>query len=445
MRLVQNPKLLDCYFKNGMMILPYYHSIIETRLNNQTFAGECAQKAPLYKSLISLLGGVFHCKIKQKNVLIFSSTLFNVQRDGHYYNSLHGYYYDLYPDDTLLIEDSDSSYIWRTKNSYENLSLLNTYIELICLVLRKICHAFAPIHRKDYDVFIEEYPNLFDAATLSKADYFTKFYAFFIRRVLKRVKPKVVLINCGSYGHTKAVVCYVARQMGIKVIEPQHGVTYNCQGYIAPDFILDSKEYGQYLPDALFTFGSYWNEFVNWKYEKVSVGNPYLNEYAAKIENVEITHDFLIISQPIDKDSDQSKVNFVKALSNTFPDKRILLRLHPSENYSQQKAIYDDCPNIEISCSTKVLYEDIKRSRYVIGWFSTCLFECLAFNRVPIIVDTSLSREFFPHSVGVWVKTPEELKKIDLDLVQKEVDCKQYWADGFERNIKEFYRDNNIF
>lgn len=437
MKLIENSQLLNCHFKNGMMILPYYHSIIEARLNEQTFAGEGAKKAPVMKRLLSLLKGLRYCKIKRKDILIFSSTLFNVKREGRFFNSLHGYYYDLYPNDTLLIEDCDTSYLWRTCDSCENLSFINTYFELLCKVLQNICHFFAPIHRKDYDVLIKEYPNLFNATMLSKEDYYTGFYAFFIKYLFKKAKPKVVLVNCGSYGHKMSIVCYVAKQMGIKVIEPQHGVTYKCTGYVTTEFVANSQEYKEYLPDTLFTFGDYWKEFVDWKYEMVSVGNPYLNDYSTRIGIQEISYDFLVISQPMNEQEEIKKIDFVKSLSKSFPNKKILFRIHPSENFYQQKEIYKDCINLEISNSTGVLYDDINKSKIVIGWFSNCLYECLAFKRLPIIVDTEYTRDFFPNNIGLWVKSADELKEVDLDNMQCSIEYTKYWAADFEKRVKQ--------
>ena len=356
MKLVNNKELLNCNFKNGMMMLPYYHSIIAAKMNQQAFAGEGVQKAPRSKQLLSLIKGLIHCKIKKKKILIFSSTLFNVKKNERYFNCLHGYYYDLYPNDTLLVEDSDNSYIWRTSDSCDNLSFINTYIHLLCLFLQKAFHIISPIYIPDYDVFIKEYPYYFSVNQLSKDDYYTKFYAYFIKKLLKHVDPKVVIINCGSYGHDAAVVCYVAKKMGIKVVEPQHGVTYKCTGYVADECIAFSKDYLFYLPDTLFTFGDYWNDFVCWKYDIKSVGYQYLNEFAGSNRGERITHDFLVISQPMNLSEENNKEEFVKSLSLIFPDKKILFRIHPSEDFAQQAEIYKDCKNIELSNSVNILY-----------------------------------------------------------------------------------------
>lgn len=439
MRQVDNPRLLDCHFKNGMMILPYYHSIIQARINQQKFAGEETERVPKKKQLLSLLLGLKLCRIQKKKIVIFSSTLFNVQKSNKYHNCLHGYYYDLYPKDTLLIEDSDPNYMWRTKDSCSNLSFINTYLQLLSSLLVKVCHKVRPIRYPDYNIFVSEYPSLFSTEMLSRHDYYTKIYACFLRSFLKKVDPKVVIVNCGSYGHDSAIVCYVAKQLGIKVIEPQHGVTYNCPAYFTSDVVARSVEYMDYLPDTFFSFGDYWNDFVKWKYEKMSVGYQYLNEHISREDGAGLLYDYLIISQPMNQIQEENdKVSFVKSLSQTFPEKRILFRIHPSENFNQQKAIYQNCGNIEISNSTNVLYENFNKCKNIIGWYSNCLYECLAFKRVPIIIDTPLTREAFPHNIGIWVKTADDLKKKDIDNMQSSVDYSRYWAPDFVNNVKGY-------
>lgn len=443
MKLVDNPKLLDSHFRNGMMILPFYHCIIEARINKKSFAGEGIRKISIWKQLLSLFKGVRYCRLKRKDILIFSSTLFNVKKDKKYHNSLHGYYYDLFPNDTLLLEDGDLNYTWRTNKSCDALSFIHTYIIVLSNVLERIGHFIRPLYSEDYDVFINEYPQLFTKDILSKADYHTLFYSIMIRKLLKFVNPKVLFVNCASHGHHMAIVCYEAKKLGIKVIEPQHGVTYKCAGYQTSGIIAASKEYMNYLPDTLFTFGDYWKDFVDWKYEMVSVGYQFLNEYKTKIQDKDYTHDYLIISQPMNEKEEREKVNFVKSLSRAFPQKKILYRIHPSENLTYNVEQYKDFDNIEISNSTTVLYDDIMKCKDIIGWFSNCLYESLAFRKVPIIVDTLYTREYFPNSIGIWIKTPDELNAINIDELQNKTDYTQYWTPNFKERVK-MYLDNII-
>lgn len=433
-----NPQILKCHFKNGMMILPFYHSILTARRNQQTFAHENVQRVSTKQRLLSLLKGLRYCKIKRKDILIFSSTLFNVKKDGRYVNCLHSYYYNLYPDNTLLIEDCDNNYIWRTKNSCDNLSLINTYIEQASLIMQKICHIFNPIKNKDYNAFIEAYPEFMSAKKLSKDDYYIRFYSFFLKILLKKVSPKVVIVNCASYGNNAAIICYVAKSLGIKVIEPQHGVTYKSPGYVTSDVIANSEEYQKYLPDVLFTFGDYWKVFVKWNYEKVSVGYQFLNEYSSRTNTPKVLYDYLIISQPMNSKEEKKKISFVKSLSIACPQSKILFRIHPAESYSQQVETYMDCANIEISNSTSILYDDFNKCKNIVGWYSNCLYECIAFQKVPIIVDTEYTRSHFPENIGVRVKDAEELKMLNMDMLQSTMDYSKYWASDFNYRVKNY-------
>ena len=447
MRIIDNKKLLSCHFKNGMLMLPYYYSMIATRTNQNCNVKKDIRKAhqnlSLKKRLIILIKGLSRCVIRKKDILIFSSTLFNVKRDDSYYNCLHGYYYDLYPDKTLLIEDWDNCSGWRTQDSYENLSFINTYIELICLFFQKFFHALHPIQIDDYDVLISEYPSLFSAKMLSRQDYYVQLYAFILKLFFRYVRPKILIVNCASYGGNMAIVCYVAKQLGIKVIEAQHGVTYKSAVYEPSAFLSESKEYQSYLPDSFFSFGDYWNTFVYWKFEKISVGYPYLNDYISKLRNKEIVYDILIISQPFNGENEKEKIAFVKNIANAFPNKTILFRIHPSESFAHQKEIFHDYKNIKIQNSTTILYEDFVRCKYIIGWYSNCLYEALAFGKVPIIVDNPDTREKFPHEIGVWIKKPQDIIDIDMDIINKDIKYSTYWKSDFGGNVKN-YLDNYL-
>ena len=60
----------------------------------------------------------------------------------------------------------------------------------------------------------------------------------------------------------------------------QHGAILQSHlGYHADDFIVNHDEYATYLPDILYSFGDYWKQYIDWKYEIISVGSPHLNRY----------------------------------------------------------------------------------------------------------------------------------------------------------------------
>ena len=274
---------------------------------------------------------------------------------------------------------------------------------------------------------------------MSRDDYFVKVYSWLLDKLFAYVKPKCVIVNCASYGHNMAVVTYIAKKRGIKVIEPQHGVTWKGPAYNASDQIAESSVFAECLPDALFTFGNFWGECVCWKYEKYVVGSPYLNEYASIRKENNTGYDFLVISQPMAGNIGDAKNNFVRELARHFPGKKILFRIHPSEDFEEQKNIFKE-ENITISNSTTVLYDDFNNSNYILGWYSNCLYEALAFGKNPIIVDTPRTRELMAQNVGIWIKNPSEITEEKLQR-QCQVDYKQFWAGDFEGRVKK-YIDN---
>lgn len=438
MKLFDNPKLLSSHFRNGMMILPFYHYSIVSKLNEQGSFGISKVPSSRKERLKNFCRGLRHFYIRRSKVLIFSHTAFEIEKDGQFYNSLHGYYYDLYKDDTLLMEDASEGFVWRTESSRSKLSFVNTYLMSFAGFLSGLFQRFHSQRSKDYDVFISAYPDLFSEESLSRADYYFSVYAFILRLLFKIVAPKIVMVNCGSYGGNMAVVCYVAKRLGIKVIEVQHGSVYNNLAYEVSDIVYNSTEYKNYLPDVFFTFGDYWSNLVKWNYEKVSMGNPYLNEYVLPDKRDNYDYDYLIISQPLDDIFvGLKKSQFVKDLSDAFPESRILFRIHPAEDLEEQKEIYRECKNIDVVSASSILYKDFGRCHHIIGWYSTCMFEVLAFNKIPIIIDTEPSREFFPHDIGIWVKSPDDLR--ELKFKNKEsLNSSYYFTKSFEENVKKY-------
>lgn len=92
---------INCYAVRIKIIL---HPLVEIQCLNLLF--------------FRLFSNLIRIRVKKKKLVFFSSTLFNVEVEGEkgiYYNSMDGYYYDLFPEDSLLIEDADEEFKWRAK------------------------------------------------------------------------------------------------------------------------------------------------------------------------------------------------------------------------------------------------------------------------------------------------------------------------------------------
>lgn len=435
MKYIEDPRLLELRFSNGMLILPWYYSAIMGYINQAKFSGQDIPPAPIFKRFWNILKEVGHLSVKKKDVLIFTSTLFNSKNNkGEYFNTLHGYYYEALHDNALMMEDGDKDNNWRKTKLYPNNSHLNSFALFFLRLLSVLANKIKPISRDDYEIITSAYPDIITKESISVNDYYSRFYASFLRWLFKIVSPKVIILNCGTYGNVSSVVCKVAHERGIKVVEPQHGQIFNSVIYSVSTILDTNKEYRLYVPDYLYTFGDYWSNNVGWNYEKIAVGNPYLNDFVKKLTLSSNRKGIIIISQPFKK---EYQTPFVKELSKLLPDENITIRLHPVEKLEEEMGEYYDCENIKFSDSTKILYQDMLDHKYVIGWNSTCLFELLAFKKMPFIVDCPMSRGYFPDDVGCWIKSAEEMADIIMRGEQPEpTDCEKFWASDFENTVQ---------
>ena len=437
MKYIEDPRLLELRFNNGMLMLPWLYCRIMGKLNEQKFSGEGMKGKPLWKRLLNLMKQWRRFRTEQKDILIFTSTLFNTRNaEGKYFNTLHGYYYNLYPNDTLMVDDGDMNNEWRETDLYPCSSYINSFYVVLAAFLARFDSMLHPYKNPGYQAICDEYPGWFTAKELERMDHFGGFYERLIRRFIKRVNPKVILINCGSYGQTQGCICKVAQELGIKTIETQHGLVYNHVTYCAPDYLKNNPEYMRYMPDTVFTFGEFWNGCIDWEYEKYPVGNPFLNDFVPKLKGTDYTQEVLIISQPNHK---EMQTVFVKQLTKLLPDTSITIRLHPIEKLDKQQAIFTDCQNVQFSNSTRLLYQDMCSSRYVVGWYSTCLYELLAFGRMPFVVDVDMSRRQVHKDVGIWVKTAEEMAAyVKNNQSTVCTDFERFWKQDFEQNVKTY-------
>ena len=149
---LEDKKLLELRFSNGMMILPFVRYKLLCSKNQDNTSS--SSRNPVSKPTIffRLFSNLIRIRVKKKKLVFFSSTLFNVEVEGEkgiYYNSMDGYYYDLFPEDSLLIEDADEEFEWRAKNSYKSMSFIRTYLLFLSFTLSRVFNKIKPIRRID--------------------------------------------------------------------------------------------------------------------------------------------------------------------------------------------------------------------------------------------------------------------------------------------------------
>jgi UDP-N-acetylglucosamine:LPS N-acetylglucosamine transferase len=252
----------------------------------------------------------------------------------------------------------------------------------------------------------------------------------YYKKIIQKRRPKIIFV-VAHYSYHELI--YAAKVNGIPVIELQHGV-------ITPYSI--SYNYPQtnnsidYFPDKILTFGEYWAESINFPIKKhniIPVGYPFLEKQIEKYKfEKKDSKQILFLSQgTIGKKLFDVAIEFAKGLK----DYKIVYKLHPGE-FADWKLKYSDYSEVEqldnleiIDTNMKELYYYFSKSNYVVGVYSTALYEGLAFGCNCILVDLPgidyMEKLISSGEVAV-VKGSNDLAKFIVENSQKKANDDEY-------------------
>ena len=244
---------------------------------------------------------------------------------------------------------------------------------------------------------------------------------------MKKRCPQRIYIIC-SYG--KEALISAAQDLGIEVVEIQHGVINQYHlGYHFPD-----NKIIPYFPNKILMFGKYWfdNTAIPLPKDKIEiVGYPYMklqiDKYKKSIKEEE--NQVLFISQgTIGIKLTEKAVEFAKE----NPNLNIIVRLHPGEFNRWQleyKILFKNknLKNLTISDNNeKNLYEYMCQSKYLIGVYSTAIYEGLYLEKKIGVLDLpgvehveDLIKNNYVQKLGlnekIKIKKLDNLKRVDGD------------------------------
>ena len=271
---------------------------------------------------------------------------------------------------------------YKTKNSFGNENFKYIFMRLFYFIKSQI----KKFDSKDIKYLtylkskIEKEMKINDLTVLETKEISKKIYDFimlynYYLNYFKMKFPKEIYLIC-SYGLEPIISA--AQTLDINVNEFQHGVfsTYH-GGYSFPHVEIP------YFPDTLLVFGAYWKEmrFLPKNINIVNYGYPYLRNQLSKYKNInkEIDKVIFISQGTIGKFLSKKAVIFAKE----NPNKKIIYRLHPGE-FLRWKTEYIELynnrnlKNLEISDNNdKNLYEYLHECEYLIGVYSTVIYEAL--------------------------------------------------------------------
>lgn len=256
-----------------------------------------------------------------------------------------------------------------------------------------------------------------------------------ITRIFKKLQPKFIVAEDGNYGGgLSSLILFCANKLGIKTIELQHGVFDVAFDY--GSLLLSDKQFKNQKTDLLFTFGKYWSDWVNYPGKCYELGSIYLEESLSSIEEKEEHNSVLFISQG---DHTKKLIEVASELSKSLDkDFKIIYKLHPAE-FKKAEAYtiaFANNKNIEIVGKANV-YEYLKKATFVVGSFSTVLFEGLFLNKAPYIYRDIFSEYYIPENIGFRFSTATELKSLMDNQKHVSQDLSIYWVKDWKKNLEE--------
>lgn len=228
---------------------------------------------------------------------------------------------------------------------------------------------------------------------------YQNFYKYY-KKIIRICKPRIIL-EVIHYNSSNYALNFAARENNIPTVELQHGIIYSEHiGYNYPE-----KVSYKGIPDYIFTFGSYWNKYINLPIKDkhvIPVGFEYINRQIKKFRVNSKNENFkeiLILSQgPSGKRLSQMAVNLASRIDDNY---RITYKLHPSE-YNQWKILYPELDNKNIKVidnNNKPLHYYLSKAYFQIGVNSTALYEGLAYG-----VKTFILKANYDHSMDTLSK-----------------------------------------
>lgn len=362
-------------------------------------------------------------RARKRDVLIFPSTGKYKDNDGYYrckYTDLldkamkrSHYLLDGKSDEGVYVRQRSKNILYSDLKIFKKIyEIKNDYGSISKLELNeKIVTPIEEYYKIKIDVrFKQKWLSMINTI-LRIRGYFINYYNY----MLNRIKPKIIIITC-AYDWDKMFLCEVAKKKNIPVVELEHGAIGRL--HISYNFL--KKMNLPNFPDYIFTFGQL--EKVRPRFpiddnRVIPVGFPELEDCYIKCSKNHLNvkknrKQILFVSQGI-----VELAQYADAVAGILDSKkyRIIYKLHPKE-YGNWKDIYKGYlknPNIEV-CGDykKTMHSFLAESDWVIGSYSTSLYEATMFDvKIALIKTTMLDdmKDLYSNGYALLVESPQQL------------------------------------
>jgi hypothetical protein len=295
----------------------------------------------------------------------------------------------------LLLEMPENG-LYRLGSTYTHCSRLlmlhNTLLRVLHRIMSKIQGRFT-LRRADTERVFEIERMLqqqlglnpgFGLAKFIRDHLVSFFYQYRIyRHLLRKRAPSRVLLTTAYF---KAPLIKAAREMGIEVAEVQHGT---CSRYHMGYSFPRAGAAPDYFPDVFYAWGKFWTEITPFPPANiVYAGNRHFRASRDGYRSVKRRPEQItVISQPVISTRLPAMLARYRSVLAAYD---IVYKLHPFE-YGQGEtnprlAEMAAWPNVRLEKQTD-LYHLFAESSFVIGVFSTALYEAAGFGCKLVLVD----------------------------------------------------------
>lgn len=255
--------------------------------------------------------------------------------------------------------------------------------------------------RKKWQKMLENY--------LNKRKYLICYYNY----MLKKIRPQLILLVV-SYSLEMMVLCETARRKNIPVVELQHGLI----GNRTPAYQFYKKMTLPGFPDYIFTFGHFDKEkgrFPIGNERIIPVGYPELEKNYHLCQKQNKKRDkktILFISQGL-----PAIAQFANSVAHRLDREKyqVVFQLHPKEYFCWKETIgkYIEDSGIRVTGSyDHTIYESLADADWVVGNYSTVLYEALMFDVKIAILKIALYEnmdDLYNNGCALLVDSPEQL------------------------------------
>lgn len=390
-------------------------------------------------------------------VLVIGTGAGHFLREGRWFNRITDYLVEVSPTNTVTIEGVVDWHVpeprWNGRVNYwlpwqgtisiaGRLLLRTTHLQVARDMLehgrqRALKQLGLSISESQMDMLISVV-----ARKLARLPYMYIAY----RRVFERIQPRLILLEEACYGD-RSPINQIAREMGIRVAEPQHGmVSGGHDAYCYAPLLRNSIDYQRSLPHDFLGYGAWWNDQINAPVEKWVIGHPHYSEQRRNITPVLSTQtDILLLGDGIEF---QLYLDLAQELANLIGNRyRVVLRPHPLERAEVYRRFPDRrAGNVTID-SNRDIYSSFVTAYAVAGEVSTGLFEAMGIVSRVLLWETPKARFSYPrHPFSSFTNAKgfveALLKPASLQSSVMETDIwAAEWAGNYQRYLMQALAD----